>query len=88
MFSSSWENVTPNCQSRSFSSLRITLSKYASFRRLFAAEPAGYFDIVSKVTDFNSVVQHLKCEKKLILKLTEDGIFSIGDNGKINHKTA
>lgn len=36
--------------------------------RLFAADPEGYFHIVSKDTDFNSVVQHLKSRKKLIAR--------------------
>ncbi len=36
--------------------------------RLFAADPEGYFHIVSKDTDFNSVVQHLKSGKKLIAR--------------------
>jgi PIN domain len=31
--------------------------------RMFAADPAGYFHIVSKDTDFESVVLHLKAEQ-------------------------
>ncbi len=34
--------------------------------RMMATDPEGYFHIVSKDTDFDSVVRHLKCEKKLI----------------------
>jgi hypothetical protein len=34
--------------------------------RRMAADPEGYFHIVSKDTDFDSVVRHLKGEKKLV----------------------
>lgn len=36
--------------------------------RIIAADPEGYFHIVSKDTDFDSVVRHLKGEKKLIAR--------------------
>ncbi len=36
--------------------------------RMIAADPAGYFHIVSKDTDFDSVVRHLKVETKLIAR--------------------
>jgi hypothetical protein len=36
--------------------------------RMIAADPGGYFHIVSKDTDFESVVRHLKGEKKLIAR--------------------
>ncbi len=36
--------------------------------RMTAADPGGYFHIVSKDTDFDSVVRHLKSEKKLIAR--------------------
>jgi hypothetical protein len=36
--------------------------------RMFAADPAGYFHIVSKDTDFDSVIRHLKGETKLIAR--------------------
>ncbi len=36
--------------------------------RLLAANPEGYFHIVSKDTDFDSVVRHLKGENKLIAR--------------------
>lgn len=36
--------------------------------RIIAADPDGYFHIVSKDTDFDSVVRHLKSEKKLIAR--------------------
>ena len=35
---------------------------------MFAADPAGYFHIVSKDTDFDSVVRHLKTEMKMIAR--------------------
>jgi len=38
--------------------------------RMFAADPAGYFHIVSKDTDFDSVIRHLKGETKLIARHT------------------
>jgi hypothetical protein len=36
--------------------------------RMIAADPEGYFHIVSKDTDFDSAVRHLKSEKKLIVR--------------------
>ena len=36
--------------------------------RMIAADPEGYFHIVSKDTDFDSVVRHLKGEKKRIAR--------------------
>lgn len=36
--------------------------------RMIAADPEGYFHIVSKDTDFDSVVRHLKGEAKLIAR--------------------
>ena len=36
--------------------------------RIIAADPEGYFHIVSKDTDFDSVVRHLKGEKRLIAR--------------------
>ena len=36
--------------------------------RMCAADPEGYFHIVSKDTDFDSVVRHLKGEKKRIAR--------------------
>ena len=36
--------------------------------RMFAADRAGYFHIVSKDTDFDSVIRHLKAETKLIAR--------------------
>jgi hypothetical protein len=36
--------------------------------RMIAADPAGYFHIVSKDTDFDSVIRHLKTETKLIAR--------------------
>ncbi len=36
--------------------------------RIIAADPGGYFHIVSKDTDFDSIVRHLKSEKKLIAR--------------------
>ena len=36
--------------------------------RIIAADPGGYFHIVSKDTDFDSVVRHLKGETKLIAR--------------------
>jgi hypothetical protein len=36
--------------------------------RIIAADPVGYFHIVSKDTDFDSVIRHLKGEKKLIAR--------------------
>jgi len=36
--------------------------------RMIATDPEGYFHIVSKDTDFDSVVRHLKGEKKLIAR--------------------
>jgi hypothetical protein len=36
--------------------------------RILAADPNGYFHIVSKDTDFNAVVSYLKAEKKLIAR--------------------
>lgn len=36
--------------------------------RTIAADPAGYFHIVSKDTDFDSVIRHLKTETKLIAR--------------------
>ena len=36
--------------------------------RLLAADPTGYFHIVSKDTDFESIVRYLKGEKKLIAR--------------------
>ena len=36
--------------------------------RLLTADPDGYFHIVSKDTDFESIVLHLQSEKKLIVR--------------------
>ena len=36
--------------------------------RLLAADPDGYFHIVSKDTDFESILRHLKDEKKLVAR--------------------
>lgn len=36
--------------------------------RMIAADPGGYFHIVSKDTDFDSVVRHLKGETKIIAR--------------------
>lgn len=36
--------------------------------RIFASDPEGYFHIVSKDNDFDSVVRHLKAEKRLVAK--------------------
>ena len=36
--------------------------------RMITADPEGYFHIVSKDTDFDSVVRHLKAEKKRIAR--------------------
>ena len=36
--------------------------------RIIAADPEGYFHIVSRDTDFDSVVRHLKSETKLITR--------------------
>jgi len=36
--------------------------------RMIAADPGGYFHIVSKDTDFDSVVRHLKGETKLLAR--------------------
>jgi hypothetical protein len=36
--------------------------------RIISTDPEGYFHIVSKDTDFDSVVRHLKGEKKLIAR--------------------
>jgi len=36
--------------------------------RILSTDPEGYFHIVSKDTDFDSVVRHLKGEKKLIAR--------------------
>lgn len=36
--------------------------------RLLVKDPDGYFHIVSKDTDFDSVVRHLKAEKRLIAR--------------------
>jgi hypothetical protein len=36
--------------------------------RMMAADPAGYFHIISRDTDFDSVIRHLKGEKKLIAR--------------------
>jgi hypothetical protein len=36
--------------------------------RMVAADPAGYFHIVSKDTDFDSVIRHLKGETKFIAR--------------------
>lgn len=36
--------------------------------RIFVSDPAGYFHIVSKDTDFESVIQHLKHETKFIAR--------------------
>ena len=36
--------------------------------RMIAADPEGYFHIVSKDTDFDSLVRHLKAEKKIIAR--------------------
>ena len=36
--------------------------------RMIAADPGGYFHIVSKDTDFDSVVRHLKGEKRRIAR--------------------
>jgi hypothetical protein len=58
--------------------------------RIFAADPVGYFHIVSKDTDFDSVIRHLKSETKLIarhsslaeipaLRTTEERIARIKD---------
>jgi hypothetical protein len=58
--------------------------------RTFAADPTGYFHIVSKDTDFDSVIRHLKSETKLIarhaslveipaLRTTEERIARIKD---------
>jgi hypothetical protein len=58
--------------------------------RMFAADPLGYFHIVSKDTDFDSVIHHLKSETKLIarhaslaeipaLRTTEERIARIKD---------
>jgi hypothetical protein len=58
--------------------------------RSFASDPAGYFHIVSKDTDFDSVIRHLKSETKLIarhaslaeipaLRTTEERIARIKD---------
>ena len=38
--------------------------------RMIAADPTGYFHIVSKDTDFDSVVRHLKGETKLLARHT------------------
>ncbi|MEO8614195.1 MAG: PIN domain-containing protein [Luteolibacter sp.] len=38
--------------------------------RMIAADPKGYFHIVSKDTDFDSVIRHLKGETKLIARHT------------------
>ncbi len=38
--------------------------------RMIATDPGGYFHIVSKDTDFDSVVRHLKGETKLIARHT------------------
>lgn len=58
--------------------------------RILTADPAGYFHIVSKDTDFDSVIRHLKGENKLIarheslaeipaLRTTEERIARIKD---------
>ncbi len=58
--------------------------------RSFASDPAGYFHVVSKDTDFDSVIRHLKSETKLIarhpslaeipaLRTTEERIARIKD---------
>jgi hypothetical protein len=58
--------------------------------RMIAADPEGYFHIVSKDTDFDSVIRHLKGETKLIarhaslaeipaLRTTEERIARIKD---------
>jgi hypothetical protein len=36
--------------------------------RIIASDPAGYFHIVSKDTDFDSVIRHLRGETKLIAR--------------------
>jgi hypothetical protein len=36
--------------------------------RILAADPEGYFHIISKDNDFKSIVSHLKSEKKLIAR--------------------
>lgn len=36
--------------------------------RIFSSDPAGYFHIVSKDTDFESVIRHLKSETKCIAR--------------------
>jgi hypothetical protein len=36
--------------------------------RIFSSDPAGYFHIVSKDTDFESVIRHLKHETKFIAR--------------------
>ena len=36
--------------------------------RIFASDPAGYFHIVSRDTDFDSVIRHLKHETKFIAR--------------------
>jgi hypothetical protein len=36
--------------------------------RMIAADPEGYFHIISKDTDFDSVLRHLKSETKLIAR--------------------
>jgi len=36
--------------------------------RIFASDPEGYFHIVSKDTDFESVIRHLRHEKRLIAR--------------------
>lgn len=36
--------------------------------RLFAADPAGYFHIVSKDRDYDSVVQHLKAQNRFVAR--------------------
>lgn len=38
--------------------------------RMIAADPAGYFHIISRDTDFDSVIRHLKGETKLIARHT------------------
>lgn len=43
--------------------------------RMIAADPEGYFHIVSKDTDFDSVVRHLKSEKRLIAR--HESLFEI-----------